>query len=516
MLRKKGIAFKFIVAVSGVTQVLLVVLAAIVLYTADKTQRQQLENSIATLYAEQEQQQQLMSESLLKKGESLAALLAQTGAAYVVGYDFDGLLSLGGATLKDSDIVAVVFTGKDGSVLSSSGGVQGTDKKVKQDLIFDGESIGVVEVSLTFASVTTAVDALDGRIEQLVQQANIDMAAGAKRLMLISLTVIGVIVLVLCGAIYLSLNFFVIKPVMDIVNGINDSAEQVKGSSGQLAGASQQLADGASRSAASIEETSSSLEEVSSMTRRNTDNANQCDALMVEVNDVVLKSNQSMADQRVAMEEISRASEATSKIVKTIDEIAFQTNLLALNAAVEAARAGEAGAGIAVVADEVRNLAMRAAKAAQDTAVLIEGTVNKVHEGETLARLTDENFSKVSEKSLNMGSLIHEIAVASGEQNTGVSGVNTALGEIDQVTQQTAASSEEAASASDELSDQALHLEGYVHDLVVLNKGGRKQDGQAASSFSVQSPAVAQPSGHQEQKTTLQNEKMIPFDEGEF
>src|SRR5690606_23057713 len=120
--------------------------------------------------------------------------------------------------------------------------------------------------------------------------------------------------------------------------------------------------------------------------------ATQADTLMKEANRVIAKSNESMEELTGAMEDISKTSEETQKIIRTIDEIAFQTNLLALNAAVEAARAGEAGAGFAVVADEVRNLAMRAADAAKNTTALIEGSVKKIKEGSELVGVTNKAF----------------------------------------------------------------------------------------------------------------------------
>jgi methyl-accepting chemotaxis protein len=287
------------------------------------------------------------------------------------------------------------------------------------------------------------------------------------------------IVFLLCLIIYLTLSRLVIKPVMNVVSGLDDSADHVTTASGELSSAAHQLAEGAAEQAASLEETSASLEEISAMARRNADNAAECNTLMKEVNTVVEKANRSMTAQTAAMEEISKASEETSKIIKTIDEIAFQTNLLALNAAVEAARAGEAGAGFAVVADEVRNLAMRAAKAAQDTASLIEGTVNKVKEGAELATQTNEDFAGVTSVATKVGSLVGEINLASNEQTQGLQQVSTAMHEIDRVTQQNAASSEEVASTSEEFGAQAKKLKQFVGDLVVLVKGGSKSGEQA-------------------------------------
>ena len=260
-----------------------------------------------------------------------------------------------------------------------------------------------------------------------------------------------------------------------IIAGLSEGAEQVSAAAAQVSAASQSLAAGSSQQAAGIEETSSSLEEMSSMTRQNADNAGQADRLMQETLSVVKKADRSVQGLTSSMLEISKASEETSKIIRTIDEIAFQTNLLALNAAVEAARAGQAGAGFAVVADEVRNLAMRAAEAARNTAGLIEGTVHKVKAGSQTVAETTAAFSEVSVQSARVSELVAEIAAASGEQSQGIAQVNTAVTGIDKVTQQNAANAEESASAAEEMSAQAEQMKAMVGELVAMVEGARRK-----------------------------------------
>ena len=330
------------------------------------------------------------------------------------------------------------------------------------------------------------------------------------------------------------LSFFIIrsitKPIARIIAGLNEGAEQVASASGQVSSASQQLAEGASEQAASIEETSSSLEEMSSMTNQNADNAGQADNLMKDANQVITRADAAMTDLTASMEDISNASEETSKIIKTIDEIAFQTNLLALNAAVEAARAGEAGAGFAVVADEVRNLAMRAAEAAKDTAVMIEGTVKKIGDGSQLVNNTNDAFGQVAESAAKVGELVAEIAAASNEQAQGIGQVNTAVAEMDKVTQQNAANAEESASASEEMNAQAEQMKGMVMDLV--NLVGGKTAASRHHEPSGPKPSAADAPHHHLGKTAVKRprpagngavsgispeaEKLIPFEDDDF
>jgi methyl-accepting chemotaxis protein len=211
---------------------------------------------------------------------------------------------------------------------------------------------------------------------------------------------------------------------------------------------------------------------------------------MNKTRQVVEQANGSMAHLTESMEEISKASEATSKIIKTIDEIAFQTNLLALNAAVEAARAGEAGAGFAVVADEVRNLAMRAAEAAKNTANLIEGTVKKIKEGSAVVQKTNSEFSEVQASSARMGELVGEISAASAEQAQGIEQISKAVTEMDKVVQNNSANAEESASAAEEMSAQAVQMKQFVGELATMVGSATASRENVASNKATKGPKM--------------------------
>jgi len=242
---------------------------------------------------------------------------------------------------------------------------------------------------------------------------------------------------------------------------------------GEIAAASNTLSASATEQAASLEETSAALEEMSSMTQRNAQDAQAADTLMRGAKQVATRANQSMSQLIESMAKISRTSEETSKIVKTIDEIAFQTNLLALNAAVEAARAGTAGAGFAVVANEVRSLAMRAAEAARKTSDLISGTVKSVQEGSNLVTQTNAAFAEVGDTMLKTAERVSAIAAASKEQALGIEQINKAVSEMDKATQDYAATAEQLAAStgqfklesdSDTLSAQSSNPDGAMRN----------------------------------------------------
>jgi methyl-accepting chemotaxis protein len=302
-----------------------------------------------------------------------------------------------------------------------------------------------------------------------------------------------------CALVILYVTGTVTKPLNHAVRSLNETAIQLASGADQISNASQSLASGASEQAASLEETSSSLEEMASMTRSNAGNAEKANGLAKQTRESAEQGTQKTKAMMQAMNGIQATGDAmreamdaarsangdVAKIIKTIDEIAFQTNILALNAAVEAARAGEAGMGFAVVADEVRNLAQKSAEAARETASRIEGAIAKTENSVRMSdKVSDElkslvqmsqqvevSLGEILTRAREVDQLVGDISAASKEQSQGIQQVNTAISQMDHVTQANAANAEESASASSELSSQAENLKTVVAQLVSLSEG---------------------------------------------
>lgn len=247
-----------------------------------------------------------------------------------------------------------------------------------------------------------------------------------------------------------------------ILMQIDEAVEQVASGSREVSDSAQALSQGASEQASSLEEITSSMIEIGDQTRKNAENAREASQLAESSRKAAEQGNLRMQDMLKAMVDINHSSREVSRIIKVIDEIAFQTNLLALNAAVEAARAGVHGKGFAVVAGEVRNLAQRSAKAARETTELIEGSAQRVNGGAMIAEQTAKALEEIVAEVVKVTQLVGEIAEDSKEQSSGINQVNSALSQIDRVTQANTSTAEESAAAAEELSSQAAHVRTMI------------------------------------------------------
>ena len=247
-----------------------------------------------------------------------------------------------------------------------------------------------------------------------------------------------------------------------VLKDINMAAEEVSLGATQLSGGSQVISQGATEQASALEELTATVSEIADKTKNNANSAAQTNTRSLAAMEYAASGNEKMEQLQLAMEEISTSSASISKIIKVIDGIAFQTNILALNAAVEAARAGTHGKGFAVVAEEVRNLAARSAKAAQETAELIEGSIVKTTAGTKVADETAAALRNIVESIKDTVALSGEIAEASNEQATGVSQVNKGIEQLSNVVQNSSATAQQAAASSEELAAQAEHLKQMV------------------------------------------------------
>jgi methyl-accepting chemotaxis protein len=261
-----------------------------------------------------------------------------------------------------------------------------------------------------------------------------------------------------------------LENMSQVFASIVSSIDQVNAAAGEIGAGSQELANGATQQASAVDQVTNRIKSVDAQTRANVANAREARTAMERANVATEQGVERMTALADAVDEIKRSADATAKIVKTIDEIAFQTNLLALNAAVEAARAGDAGKGFAVVADEVRSLAIRASEASRNTATLIEESVAKAETGVTLNESVKRRLEEIRTGVQGAAAIMNEIAEGALTQEHELAEVTESMSQIGALTQRTAANAEESASAATELSAQAREM----HDLAVqFNVGAR-------------------------------------------
>ena len=397
--------------------------------------------------------------------------MGETGETYLVGSDLrmrsDSFLDRAGHSVAASFAGTVQANGVDTE--AGRDAVAGrTDARIITD--YNGNPV---------LSAFTPVDVGDGvtwgllaemdEAEALAAVHETEKQIAKTQWLMMIVGIVGVAAIVLVALLVAG---SIANPIKRIIAGLTSGAEQTSSASGQVSSASQSLAQGASEAAAAVEETTSSIEEMSSMVKQNAGNADEAKTLADAARGAADKGSQAMTRMSGAIDDIKASSDQTAKIIKTIDEIAFQTNLLALNAAVEAARAGEAGKGFAVVAEEVRNLAQRSAQAARDTADLIEGSAKNADNGVAISKEVGTSLEEIADGSGKVNELVAEIAAACNEQAQGITQINQAVGQMDQVTQSNAANAEESASAAEELSAQAEELTNMVRQLQAIVGGG--------------------------------------------
>ena len=250
---------------------------------------------------------------------------------------------------------------------------------------------------------------------------------------------------------------------------INAAADQVASDSGHIADGSQNLAQSTTEQASTVQELSESAASIAERTKENAEMATKAAELADSIKGSAEKGSVQMDEMVSAVNEISRASQSISKIIKVIDDIAFQTNILALNAAVEAARAGQHGKGFAVVAEEVRTLAAKSAEAAKDTGALISDSIDKAEVGAKIATETADSLAEIVSGINESTLIISEIAHASETQSIGISQINSGIEQISSVIQHNSATSEESAASAQELNVQAAKLKELISQFRLKN-----------------------------------------------
>ncbi|MFO1184473.1 MAG: methyl-accepting chemotaxis protein [Bauldia sp.] len=272
-----------------------------------------------------------------------------------------------------------------------------------------------------------------------------------------------------------------VEKLHETVAEIATVAREVAGATGEISGGTADLSQRTEEQSASLEETSSSMEQISQNVRQNAESAEEANRLATGAREVAGRGGEVVSQAVEAMARIAASSGKIADIISVIDEIARQTNLLALNAAVEAARAGDAGRGFAVVASEVRSLAQRSSQAAKDIKDLITSSTDQVKDGVDLVNRAGGALSEILDSIGKVAEIVSQIASASREQSRGVEQINTALTQMDEVTQQNAALVEQNAAAAKALEGQAARMDEQVGSFVLAGTDAARKPAEAKS-----------------------------------
>jgi methyl-accepting chemotaxis protein len=473
-MKRKSITAKFISIVSALTIVLMAGLTVAVITAVKSSQSKEVQSFIDLLKTEKSNEEQMLNNAITRKGESIANLMAQNASSLIVGYDFDTLQQTADNSGKDPDILFVTFYDKDKKVLTKKLPENKDVKNVIRPIRFDKEIVGYVEVGLNFSNVTSEMEKVATRTERMIDNTKNAETKAMKSIvaMLVCLGFIGV--LILCGAIYLSLSRIVSRPIKNtiaivkdiaqgegdltkrleiksedevgelskwfnvfmeklqgIVNAIAENANMLGSSSEKLSGLSGKMSEGAGNmsgksntAASAAEKMSTNMNSVASNMEQAADSvnmvANAAEEMTATINEIARNSEKAsnitggavVQTQSASnkVDELGSAANEIGKVVEAITEISEQVNLLALNATIEAARAGEAGKGFAVVANEIKDLAKQTAEATQE----IKGKIGAI-QGATDATVTE--IDQISKIINDVNEIVSSIATAVEEQS---------------------------------------------------------------------------------------------------
>ncbi|MFV1992563.1 MAG: methyl-accepting chemotaxis protein [Acidiferrobacterales bacterium] len=457
-------------------------------------------------------------EALKVKIDQLVKLLASIAPNAIAEMELSFLLNYANVVVEDPDVLYVKFSDNKGVTLIDAGTAENSemlllDTEIKEE----GVLLGSVRIGYTEKRAivnaeeirTFGIKKIDDLTEALTQIGKTSLYSLAVLILIIA-AVIGLAVYITGMRITKPLNI-VADAMQDIAEGDGDLTQRLQHTGSdeiahlanafnkfvdkiesvvakvrngvtsintatlEISSGNTNLSQRTEEQASSLEETASSMEQMTGTVKQNADSAQQANELAANAQAQAIRGGEVVQKTIEAMDEINTSSTRIADIISTIDGIAFQTNLLALNAAVEAARAGEQGRGFAVVASEVRTLAQRSADAAKEIKTLIEDSVGKVKAGAALADESGHNLKEIVEGIANVANIVSEIASASREQTGGIEQVNTAITQMDDMTQQNAALVEEAAATSRSLQEQSSYLADVVSFFKVRDHASNSQ-----------------------------------------